>query len=329
MPKIHYFQRYSSVENTVTNNTLQLLARVYNYSTTYASRLLTDITGQPIEIGIEINQQQRAKESVPDGAVIQRSFKVLIESKVESGVDEDQLIKHAANFSTESLKILLLLTKQKLSEEEQHAIAKSIASKYPGVVFTNVTYEEICHSIETLFKDFEVEMQSLMNDYVEYCNDANLFDQSKYLMRIVPCGVSLDLNKQYGIYFYPSDRGYTKHSYIGIYAQKAVQCIWKIDSVFDISWDGKSLTKTLAEGKDTKDFDEKIIGIIKEAKIVCGYDIEDDHRFFCGKDVYPTKYIKKSPGGIQGARFVNLKEEIGEFVNAGDVARKLDGKQWE
>ena len=29
MPKIHYFQRYSSVENTVTNNTLQLLARIY------------------------------------------------------------------------------------------------------------------------------------------------------------------------------------------------------------------------------------------------------------------------------------------------------------
>ena len=25
MPKIHYFQRYSSKENTVTNNTLQLL----------------------------------------------------------------------------------------------------------------------------------------------------------------------------------------------------------------------------------------------------------------------------------------------------------------
>ena len=30
MSRIHYFQRYPSVENTVTNNTLQLLARIYS-----------------------------------------------------------------------------------------------------------------------------------------------------------------------------------------------------------------------------------------------------------------------------------------------------------
>ncbi|MEQ1837827.1 MAG: hypothetical protein ABL858_05755 [Candidatus Nitrotoga sp.] len=110
MPKIHYFQRYSSVENTVTNNTLQLFARIYNYSTVQASKLLSEITREPIEIGIEINQQGRAKESVPDGAILQRSFKVLIEAKVDAGVDRDQLLRHAASFSNESQKILLLLT---------------------------------------------------------------------------------------------------------------------------------------------------------------------------------------------------------------------------
>ena len=57
MSKIHYFQRYSSVENTVTNNTLQLLARIYDYSVSRASQLLTNITDEAIEIGIEINQQ--------------------------------------------------------------------------------------------------------------------------------------------------------------------------------------------------------------------------------------------------------------------------------
>jgi hypothetical protein len=72
MPKIHHFQRYSSVENTVTNNTLQLLARIYANSTTQASQLLTELTGELIEIGIEINQQERAESSVPDGAIIQR-----------------------------------------------------------------------------------------------------------------------------------------------------------------------------------------------------------------------------------------------------------------
>src|SRR6266508_6687463 len=118
MPKIHYFQRYSSVENTVTNNTLQLLARVYAYSTTQASQLLTELTGEPIEIGIEINQQERGQGSVPDGAIIQRSFKILIESKIDSPIDIDQLLRHTDSFSGEDQKVLLLLTREPIGTAE-------------------------------------------------------------------------------------------------------------------------------------------------------------------------------------------------------------------
>lgn len=81
MSKIHYFQRYSSVENTVTNNTLQLFARIYNYSTSQAALLLNELIGEPIEIGIEIKQQERGKKSVPDGKISQRSFKIVVESR--------------------------------------------------------------------------------------------------------------------------------------------------------------------------------------------------------------------------------------------------------
>src|SRR5674476_558095 len=113
MSKIHYFQRYSSIENTVTNNTLQLLARIYDYSPVQTSKLLSDIVGVPVEIGIEIYQQERAGESIPDGTIIQRSFKVLVESKVDSGVSEDQLLRHSKTFAGEAQKILLLLTVQR------------------------------------------------------------------------------------------------------------------------------------------------------------------------------------------------------------------------
>jgi len=56
--------RYSSKENTVTNNTLQLITRIYNYSNAIASKLLSDIIDESIEIGIEINQQKKANGSV-------------------------------------------------------------------------------------------------------------------------------------------------------------------------------------------------------------------------------------------------------------------------
>jgi len=112
MSKIHYFQRYSTEENTVTNNTLQLLARIYNYSPAQASKLLSELLGEQIEIGIEIDQQEKGRNSVPDGKIIQRSFKILIESKVDSKVNADQLLRHAQNFAEEAQRFLLLLTKE-------------------------------------------------------------------------------------------------------------------------------------------------------------------------------------------------------------------------
>lgn len=327
MSKIHYFQRYSSVENTVTNNTLQLFARIYDYSTARASKMLSEITGDDIQIGVEINQQEQKGNSVPDGAILQRSFKILIESKVGSEVNESQLMRHSDSFTNESQKILLLLTKQKISQTHSEKISDEIAQNYPSVSFVNITYEMICKIIQELFADYESEMQRLVEDYVDYCNDVNLFDQSKHLLRIVPCGQSLKINEKHGIYFQPSDRGYTKHSFTGIYKDKRVQCLWKIDSVFDVNFDGESLQKSLIQGRDTDEYDNKIIEIIEDAKTECGYHIQKNHRFFCGTPV-ETSYKKISSGGIQGARFVNLKNVIGEYLDPQIIAEKLSQETW-
>ena len=327
MPKIHYFQRYSSVENTVTNNSLQLIARVYAYSNTQASQLLTELSGESIEIGIEINQQVRGVSSVPDGAIIQRSFKILIESKVDSGVDADQLLRHADNFLEEDQKILLLLTRERIGSLEDD-IRSKVAAKHPDIIFKNVTYEAVCKSINPLFQEYEFEMRALVNDYIEYCNDAGLFDQSRYLMRIVPCGQSLSINRKHGIYIHPSDRGYTQHQYVGIYKDKAVQALWSIESVFDVDYDRGQLKKILVQGRSTDDYDEKLLSIIKDAETECGYEIANGCRFFCGEPI-DTNYVKSSPGGIQGARFVNLKEVIGDFDNTTEIAEKLSSKHWQ
>ena len=123
MSKIHYFQRYSSLENTVTNNTLQLFAKIYNYSITQASQFLTNLTGESIDLGIEINQQAHQIDGVPDGAVIQNSFKLLIESKVDSPINIDQLLRHSKGFNSEDQKILLL-ERSNLSVKKKIELAK-------------------------------------------------------------------------------------------------------------------------------------------------------------------------------------------------------------
>lgn len=327
MSKIHYFQRYSSIENTVTNNTLQLVARIYDYSATAASRFLTDITGQAIDIGIEIKQQERVGNAIPDGAIIQRSFKILIEAKVDAQPDNNQLFRHAGTFGNESQKILLLLTKQPIGIAEIE-IGDRIHATYPDVVFKNVTYEAICGAAKVLFKEHEATMAALIEDYIEYCNDARLFDQARYLLRIVPCGQSININKKHGIYFHPSDRGYTPHAYVGIYANKSVQAILSVESVFDIELTGTHLTKTFVAGESTNKFDTRLHDIVQDAKNICGYEVATGHRFFCGS-VVDTDFRKSSSGGIFGARLVNLSDLLGEFTGAQDIANRLRAIQWQ
>lgn len=327
MSRIHYFQRYSSIENTVTNNTLQLLARIYEHSARAASRLLSDLTGEAIYIGIEVSQQDRASLSIPDGTLLQRSFKVAIESKVDSAVDTDQLARHASAFGSEAQKVLLLLTKSALNANERKGL-ENLQTRFPGVVVKSITFEDICNSIKQLFKPHEESIIELVDDYVEYCNDTGLFDQSRELMRIVPCGKSFDINQQHQIYFQPSDRGYTPHAFVGIYNQKAVRAVIEIHSVFDVTLNGARLVKELVQGENTEKYDGAIRAIVADAKIHCDYDIETGCRFFCGMMV-PTHFEKVSPGGIQGARFINLKEVIGQHFGISDIAVKLNEAKWE
>lgn len=239
----------------------------------------------------------------------------------------DQLFRHAGSFGNESQKILLLLTKQPIGNSENE-ISTRIRATYPDVVFKNVIYESICDAAKVLFKEHEATMAALIDDYIEYCNDASLFDQSRYLLRIVPCGQSVDINRKHGIYFHPSDRGYTPHAYVGIYANKSVQAILAVESVFDIEVASEELKKTVIAGEDTDRFDSRLRAIVQDAKDVCGYEVASGHRFFCGT-VVDTDFKKTSSGGIFGARFVNVRELLGEFTGVNDIAQQLRAIQWQ
>lgn len=329
MAKVHYFQRYSSYENTVTNNTLQLLARIYAYAPQKAADLINELVGadEPIEIGVEIQQQQRDGDSVPDGTIIQRSFKILLEAKVGASVNVDQLARHAGKFGDEEHKILLLLTKHPVGEVEASArLAVSRVAR--DVIFSCVTFENVLEALQELFSPYEYEMNELVQDYVEYCWETGLVDRSRFVMRIVPCGNSLEINLRHGIYFHPSDRGYSKHRFTGIYRHKRVQAVWENESVFDVTLVDGRLDKKLVSGRDTDEFDEKLRAIIADAWEECGYEIATGHRFFCGTP-HATSFEKVSPGGIRAQRYTDVQKTVGDFAGAAELAAKLASETWE
>lgn len=331
MAKVSIFQRYSTVENTVTNNTLQLFARIYKYSPEQASKLLAELTEVEFEIGLEIRQQQRVGNAVPDGSLSQSSFRILIEAKVDATVEDDQLLRHCLVFSDESVQILLLLTRQHIAPERLRVITEKISKQSQKVVFKNITFEDICSACKGMFTEHEFEMNALVEDYWEYCNDAALFDQSGYLMRIVPCRVSIELNRRHQLYFDSSTHGYTKHRFVGVYSEKKVHFLIDIGgggSVFDVSVVDGTLIKEHVEGTRTDKYDAAIRAMVDDAKRECGYDISKGHRFFCGNNA-PTDFKKTSRGGIMGKRLMNLKEVIGPFVDVFDAADRLSCKSWE
>lgn len=330
MSKIHYFQRYSSYENTVTNNTLQLLARIYNYSIAKLDEFLNDLLGDDVGVGIEIFQQKRGKKSVPDGFVLQRSFKIVVESKVDSGVDVGQLVEHCAAFDDEKRKILILLTKKKIEESFFAEIQKKIDEKGKAIIFKNVTYEDICNSLIGLFKDYEYEITDIVEDYQSYCRDTQLIDETDFIMRVVPTGGSFDMNKKHGIYFQPYDRPYSQHTYIGFYRWKAIRSIMKVNSVIDVRYENGQLAKTFVYGKNTDIYDKHITEIIKEAVEQCHWQVQTGHRFFCAGQLFDTDLKKISPGGIRGARIFNLKSfGITDFTDTAKIAEILKTKTWE
>ena len=224
---------------------------------------------------------------------------------------------------------MLLLTKQRLLATKHLRIKEEIEKRHPQVIFRNITYEDICNSCLGLFEPHEFEMKDLVDDYVEYCNDVNLFDQSAHLLRIVPCGKSIELNAKYGMYFHPNDRGYTRHRFEGIYSNRSVRHLIDLGdgSVFDVDLVGVDLRKRLVEGANTKKYDADIKSMIRDAKKECGYEISKGHIFFCG-DICATDYRKSTPYGIQGSRFINLKKAIGAFSGLKEVAQKLQGLTW-
>ena len=331
MPRIHYFQRYSGPENSVTNNTLQLFSRIYEHSPDKFAQFLMDLLNlRDFSVGVEFMQQKRGRSSIPDGFILQRSFKLLLEAKVQATVDVRQLVNHCDSFLGEVTKILVLLTVKPIERGLCDEIIREINHKVSGVQFANITYNQICETCDKLFESFEDQILAIVEDYTRYCTETSLISDADDWMRIVPTGKSFTLNKKYAMYFDPADRGYSPHAFIGFYTNKCVSSMIKIRSIFEVELKDGKLTKTLVSGEHTDEFDARIIAMIAEARDICHYEVASGHKFFCGNEAFDTEYRKSSRGGIMGARFANLRTlGITDFSNVAGVADLLRTKTWQ
>lgn len=127
MADVHYFPRYTQRENFVTNNTLLLFQRLYDYNLRKFGRFLMELD-ENLEsysgrLGVHITQQTRTGNSVPDGFIIQHPLKIIVETKMSEGFSESQLRRHLETNSNQELSDLVLMLLSPQGEPDEKMVA--------------------------------------------------------------------------------------------------------------------------------------------------------------------------------------------------------------
>ena len=96
----------------------------------------------------------------------------------------------------------------------------------------NTTFEDLATAVSEVLSDQDFEMQEVLNDYLDYCYHDKLItsDDWKY-MRMQLASTTLEFNMAANVYYDSADRGFRPHTYLGLYKDKSVRAIGKIDAI--------------------------------------------------------------------------------------------------
>lgn len=332
MRQAHYFPRYSQKENQATNNTLLLFIRLVESSRTKFETFIGSLAGgADLRFSpqwLRIAQQATGKSSVVDGYITQDSIKIAVETKLKGAhFSADQLSRHLEIFQNEDHRLLVLLAPQKQDLGERFEAFRTEALRL-GVDVLQTTFEEIISVMRQTLTDRDEEMLELLRDFEEFCSDAALLQDDKFLIFTPPCGPSHLDNEELQLYYCPADRNQRTAKYLGIYADRAVRAIGKIKKVVPCRVDLKKQT-VLSELSLTEKESKRILEATRRAPEY-GWDISTGHKFFLCDEWQPTDYKKSSKYGIQGHRILDLRDAFGIQIpkELPAIAEGLKSREW-
>ncbi|MEY8201258.1 MAG: hypothetical protein RPS47_18630 [Colwellia sp.] len=343
MSKVHYFQRYTQKENVVTNNTLLLFSRLYNNNPlrfeTFINSLLSD-SDVSCDIGPVFTQQQgnNTGSSIPDGAITQKSIKVLIETKLYNNQDKGQLIRHLAGFKKEDTQVLLLINPSEPTEKFNKSVINAVASHNTehetSIRYCAVTFKQIIEALGEVLPEYDIEMQEVLEDYQGFCSSEKLLATHENVMRAITAGGSFKDNLLYDVYFDSVSRGYSPHNYLGLYTKKSVRAVGKISKIVRAQYNSdrnEFESITIVKGSPITDEEKaRIEGIMNAAMKNNGWNVYRHHNFFMVDKFYETNYKKTTKYPIQKTKFFELKKVLGgnEIPECETLAQLLTEQTW-
>ena len=303
MADVHYFPRYTQRENFVTNYTLLLFQRLYDYNLRKFGKFLTELD-ENLEsysgrLGLHINQQIRTGNSVPDGFIIQHPLKIVVETKMHERFSGSQLRRHLDTKPNQKLSDLVLMLLSPQGEPDE----KMVSSLRDKATIVITSFREIISAARGSLSEHDEDMNALVDDYEAFCSESNLLPRDHYTLFIPPCGDTHEINARLKLYYCSRHRNIRKSEYLGIYTNKEVRHIGRIREVVSccLNEDG---TLNVIEGKPNSDEQERLKTAIQERRL------SPDHQFFLCSEMEETSFKKQTKGGMQRHRYFDLGQEV-------------------
>ena len=318
------FQRYTSKENTVTDNTMRLFKLLDERN--YLNKLLYQLQISNDNLDKQIYLQVKETDSVPDAELIQPGYKIIIEFKLNDNFYEEQLINHLNGFNNYKgeRKILLTIGSGKLKSEIKNKV--EIICNQREVKLIDTTYDEI---IKALYLTVEgKELEDIAHDYESYCIDNDLLYFNDNTLIVFPVNNRYDICKKYSLYYCPEERKHKKFGYIGLYKDKSVNNIGKFQkSPITVNIED-GIIKTIST--DNEESIKRIKSAFNELKDIDSY-LKGNVNFYLLDDMCETKFEKRSSGGLLGSKKFQLDELIGKSfkeMTTDEIANELRGNVW-
>ena len=338
---IHYFQRYHSKENVDTSNTMLMLSRLYNYNADKFFTMLNDLILQQDESPELLFELQVSGDgSVPDAVISQKSFKIVVETKLYGQFDKMQLVNHLKQFGTEDIKVLLTLDPKPMKEKLMAEMAQEIkqyneehhAQIFSPINHVNLTFEKLIAAMEDIVEERDVEMIPILEDFKDYCMQEKLIPDGYKWMRALTAGKTFKDNMELNLYYDEAAHNYSAHGYIGLYKEKSIRAIGKLTkTVLAEEINGEMQFESESGGTVTEAEKSAILEAVRRAEEY-GYNLRTvRHRYFFVEQFYPTDFKKSSKNPIQKSKLFNLAEMRGykTMPDTKKIASDLDGRTWE
>lgn len=326
----HYFQRYSSRENWVTNATLLLLSRINYYNPRYFQAAINIVLGDTIEIStsVEFKQQQggHGNTNIIDGLITQQSFAIAIETKLYDNQDTNQLIRHLESLRGKAdVKVLLALSVNDADDSVLEQIRKEIkeGDYDPSIKLASTTYQAIINAIQGVISPSDLEIQEILDDYVALCDEHNLLNIRTRTMLAVPVSKSFDTNTAQNIYYHAAGRRYNRpFTFIGFYMYKSLRAVGRVTlSVVANLVEGELVVPNGHPPELTKEQERRIITTIESTDY---YSLHTGMKFYLLQDLVEDLNVP-IPSTIMKAKYFVFDREPLATPNPNYLREQISG----